>query len=413
MRLSIKTMAMLCPVFLNMLPSLHAMDSAKVLPGGVRNVNVKNVQTTVSQTSDARGSVQALGAPFEKAYTFQKAVDAETNAIKRQMMLGLLGNYAIATDDTLVEMHADVVSKVQIHALIASYGITDRLTLALAVPYYQARVAQSLGAHPTEKAQLLIDSLDANHNDKAAAKAMSQKLNHFLDAMNDKLRANGYAAIGDWQGSGIGDVVLGAKYQYLDSSYLRVASSHGFSFPTGRVDDPDNLLDVEFGTGSLGLFNAVLADQPVGQGFFFNEYFKYTHYFPSAKRMRLIRDDERVDGIQADKVGFQLGDQIEIGTSLQYEADFGLVMGLGYSYSQKFADTYYVTLNEASKAALESGTNIVSPYIETKIGYSSLSAFQRKEIAVPFTIGLEYRKNVATRNAKIKDIVLLDSNIYF
>src|SRR5437588_651250 len=52
----------------------------------------------------------------------------------------------------------------------------------------------------------------------------------------------------------IGDSHLRVKYQYWRSRDLRLATTAGVRFPTGRQDDPDDLVDISWSTGAYGLF---------------------------------------------------------------------------------------------------------------------------------------------------------------
>ena len=63
----------------------------------------------------------------------------------------------------------------------------------------------------------------------------------------------GYERFETWSDNGIGDIILGGRYQYFKNDQWRLAFTGGVSMPTGDADNPDNLLDMPFGTGTWGL----------------------------------------------------------------------------------------------------------------------------------------------------------------
>src|SRR5690606_15933649 len=58
-----------------------------------------------------------------------------------------------------------------------------------------------------------------------------------------------YDEVGSWQGSGYGDLEMGAMYRLVDKGTWGMAVTSGFVAPTGRQDDPDILQDIGFGDG--------------------------------------------------------------------------------------------------------------------------------------------------------------------
>ena len=58
----------------------------------------------------------------------------------------------------------------------------------------------------------------------------------------------GFKRLQDFSAEGLGDIQLGAKYQYLRTQDARLAATGGVRVPTGRQDDPDDLADVAWRT---------------------------------------------------------------------------------------------------------------------------------------------------------------------
>ncbi len=57
----------------------------------------------------------------------------------------------------------------------------------------------------------------------------------------------------DWSDAGFSDILGGLKYQYYPLAHWRLAVSGTLRFPTGRWDDPNNLVDAPTGFAAWGL----------------------------------------------------------------------------------------------------------------------------------------------------------------
>lgn len=390
--------------------SSFALEHARVLPKGLRNIDIKNASASVSQKSDELGTFHPIAEPLAKDFTFKKVIENESGVNKMLLQSFLYGKFL--ETDSLGTFTADMRGNVSVTAGIFSYGVTDSLTLALAIPYYQAKVRVSLGFQASENAQKLIDLLnDPANNQAAKSKELALKLENAVGELNNKLVLNGYTPIQDWQKSGIGDITLAAKYQFINGSFIRLANASGLTAPTGYSGDANVLVNIPFGTGSWGIFDTIYIDEVLSPDFWFNQYVKYTYQAPARKNFRLKTEDEAIV-VPEERIRFKLGDRWETGVSAQYENYYGVILGTGLSYTRKQSDRYE-TDNREAKQALEKNTYDSSTYWETKIGYQSIPAFLRKEIPVPFNVTLEFKKHLQSINTVVKDLYTFDLNLYF
>ena len=110
------------------------------------------------------------------------------------------------------------------------------------------------------------------------------------------------------------------------------------------------------------------------------------------------------------------GNKIDLGASLQWAAESGLEFGLGYEFNRKQGDTYQASDAVASELAKDTLTQANN--LEVKLGFSSIPAFKRKEIAVPFDVSFQYKRVIsgamaANRNVPATQLFTLDMNLYF
>ena len=391
--------------------SLYGFESTKVLPEGVRNLTVKSVHTTIGHKSNNQGGIDPIAEPLEKNLDFERVVKGEIG-IKKKSLQSLMLHEGFSPEDTLGQFSADMQGRVSVTAPILSWGITDKLTLAIAAPWYQAKMGVKVGFNMNhENINKLKDSL----KDKSQYQALtdvSSKLNDAVGELQEKLRDNGFREMRDWDGKGLGDMTIAGKYRAIDGDSFKLATINGIIAPTGRVSDPDILNDIPFGRGTWDVFSAVITDEYLGKDLFFNQYAKFTYPFKSSKEIRLATEDESIEVDKATVV-YKLGPKWEAGASVQYEPQSGLVAGLGYVVAKKLGDTYEIENNPDSRSKLQKDTHEQSQHWEAKLGYSGIPAYQRGEIPAPFSATIEYKRHIASVNSFSNDFVTVDLALFF
>lgn len=389
----------------------YGFEHTKVLPKGIRNLTLKNAQTQIGRKTNKNGIAEPLAAPLQKNLDFEKVVNGE-KGFKQQSIKSLMIAEGFSNSDSLGVLRADLKGSVSVFAPIFSYGLSDQFTLAMAVPYYRAKTDVSVGFDVNrDLANRFVGRL-RDKNTLNEANEVVDKLNHAHRELNTKLDKNGYRALKEWEGKGLGDVMLAGKYRALDGSVLKMANFSGVNLPTGRTSDPDILNDIPFGKGAYNLFTSFIFDEYVTPNFFFNQYGKYSHYLPGNGKKRLVTEKEAIE-VATENVEFQLGDTWEFGTSMQYETQGGMVSGLGLVYTKKFSDSYDTSLDQEVRSKLEKDTSADLRQLEVKVGYSGVNAYKRGELPAPVAITLDYKRHLASLNTTTNDLVTLDVSLFF
>jgi hypothetical protein len=390
---------------------VYGFESTKVLPKGIRNVTVKSVNAAIDEKTNSQGTAEPIAQPLQKNITFKDILKKET-PLKQSQIRALMLKENFQESDSLGQMNAEMKGDVSVIAPIFSYGITERLTLAIAVPYYSAHMAVDLGFESTATAQDFVNQLSTPLNNQlTSARDAGGKLNNAVGDLDDKLVANGFSPLREWEGKGVGDITLAGKYLLSDASILKFATMNGVVLPTGKVDDPNNLIDIPFGDGTLDVFASLISDQVLGLGFSINEFGKYTYQQPTIIEKRMADGDEKIE-VETRNVAYKLGDKIDAGSSFQYEPQFGLVAAVGYSYFKKFGD-HFDGPSASIRETLSGNSAQESTHFEGKLGYSGVPAFQRGSIPVPFSTTIEYKKHIASKNMPTSDLVTLETAVFF
>ena len=394
---------------------LTAMETTKVLPKGVRSMNLRVVDTAIHQKTNRQGKALPLAHPLSQDLTFRKIAAGE-DTIKGNLLRGFLLGEGIDLDTTVGSFDADLKARIRVTAPIVAYGIHEKITLALAIPYYRAATNVSIGFNPNAQAQNFLTALSRPEtNQVAAAREAGDKINRAVSRLNDKLEEHGFSRLGPWEKEGMGDITLAAKvlvaqYQVAQKS-VSIASTGGLVAPSGRVDDPDILTDISFGDGQWDVFGQVTFDEEILDQVTFNQSFKYTHQMVGEKKVRAILEDEKIE-VPVVTTSFKPGDKWESSLSLQWQPTFGLLSGLGYGIVKKDGDRYNRVPKETARA-LEKDTDQSQQVAEASIGYSSVPHFQRGVAPLPMEVKLTLSQPIASQNSPVSRLTQFDLSMFF
>ena len=388
-----------------------SFEHTRVLPKGVRSLNIRTINTDLSEKTDAEGSPRPLAEPLHQDLTFQKIAKDET-PIRAQQLKGFLLSNDFQLEDSVGTFTADLKGQLSVTAPILSYGFTDRLTCALAVPYYKAQTAIQVGFVPNEKAKSFLLAMSKTENNQiASAREAAGKMNDAVGRLNQKLKDHEFRALENWQASGLGDMTLAAKFRAIEEGPIAAATTGGVVAPTGRPDDPDILNDVAFGDGQWDTFGQIAVDESLPLNISLNQYAKYTVQLENRKDVRQVTAEEKID-IEKKNVSFKLGDRIESGVSIVWEPRFGVTAGAGVGFIRKFSDTYR-GLEEATKTELEKNTGGSARTAEWSLGYSTVSLYKDGHVPVPFEVRLTETRQLASRNTPVTDLFQFDVSLFF
>lgn len=381
------------------------------MPKGVRNLDLRSVSTEFDEKTGPDGAKSPLAQPLMKELTFD-LIARDEEKLKGDQLRAFLTSQGFSDSDSVGAFTADLNGSISVLAPITSYGITDRLTVALAVPVYTASTSVAVGFQPSATAAAFLASLSKPENNQTtAAREAGEKINNAVYRLNDKLTDNNYQALEDWHAQGVGDITVATKYRFLGTNYLGGALTSGVVAPTGRTDDPDILTDIPFGDGQWDLFGQFSFDQFAFGGVTVNQFGKYTVQLPGTKDVRAVEEDEEIE-VQHTSTKFKLGDKVDAGTSLQWNPSFGLVTGVGYTYFRKYGDVYRGVEPETKKL-LEKETDQVAHNSEVQFGYSTLPHYQAGLFAVPFEVKVTYIRQISSQNLPVTDLAQFDLNLFF
>jgi hypothetical protein len=215
-----------------MLLPVHATlaDDATVLPHGVFHVS-----------ADARFSL-----PITKRFTPSGGTEDLATDFNRDLNSTVFGDLRLveaafrlpAGSATFGRSVVDFERHIQIYTLQAAYGLTDRLSIGVRVPYW-TQENQVKAALDNRTATVGFNPAVPGGVAPLGVPGTRPPTTEDIQAFVERL---GFRRVHDWSDASFGDSFGGLKYQYYQSAHWRLAATGRVRFPTGRWDDPNNLV---------------------------------------------------------------------------------------------------------------------------------------------------------------------------
>lgn len=302
------------------------------------------------------------------------------------------------------------------------YGITDKLTAGIDIPYYKARnkVDASLDTSAATIGKSATGAgLPAPFTSALAPLALAgggppfgdvvvltredviNLLSGGVDVNGDgiiDIPGFGYRRFKSWSNEGLGDIRAGLKYQYLKTKSWRLAGTLGASFPTGEIDDPDNLTDwLPENSGTYKILFRQSSDFTGIKNHVLNLSLGYHLILPSKEELRILRDANVAISADKERVDRDIGDVYEIEVSEKYNPLKGCNFSLAYNFKKHKKDRVSGDLGFAYEA-LEKESDLKSHIIKVGASYSTVPLYREKKFPIPLNVDFEYRNRVDGKN---------------
>jgi len=327
---------------------------------------------------------------------------------------------------------ADFKYDVQTLEMGLQYGLTNSLSVGVKIPYWWFRnkvkaevnsgvgSSANVGKNPFFACGSPVCPLFVPGTSRITTEDVQSLLGKGLDVNGDGIidvPGFNYKRFQSWEGNGLSDVEAGLRYQYFRSADWRLAFTGGVRFPTGRVDDPDNLTDYAFGAGAWGLLFRLNHDFVVSNlwnnkqaskselvpgdigaldpgDLVLNGTFRYDLVLPDHQKKRVLLDVNNPLTRNEEKVKRNLGDFFEFELSAKY----GLLKGLNftglYKYGFKLKDNISGNMG-LNYSSLEEETKATSHIYIMELSYSTLPLYLEKKFPLPISASLSYRNRFA------------------
>lgn len=372
------------------------------LPKGVRMAVMRQVKTgTINSAYNRAGQNQPYyfkmnldAKSIENFSSFAKSTFDQIKAINKDAY----------NEFSLGQFEAQGQANVQVKGAGLAYGITNRLTVYGALPYYDAKVSMQIKQTGTNNLANVAAKLNSAGNSSEAG--MIQNVASQLSGINitgetiQSAVVNGYnyQPLGNWQAQGPGDFELGMIYRLTNWDYSGLALSGGVVLPTGRIDDPDMLQDFAFGDGQTDLF------AEFGGGFTiphtrlsFNGFARYTYQFSHYRRLRIPESWSFQYGSQDALFKEKLGNMINFEASTNYQLRPWIGFSAAYLESYR-PQSHYQSQYTMANAIYASNTERRQQFVRVGTHFSTVPLYKSGDFFLPVAINLTAQKMVGGLN---------------
>jgi len=292
-----------------------------------------------------------------------------------------------------------------------AFGLTDRLSIGANIPYFWQKNTVDANLNTTGatvgKNPFAVSPVNPLGLAPIGAPFSTPLTTADAQAL---LKSQGFKELKTWEDDGLGDLEVGVKYQYFRSENFRAAFSGGARFPTGKVDDPDNLADRGFGSGAYALLFRLHQDflrQPDGLDkrlgfpgpghFFINTTFRYDLYLPDHQKLRVCDVHDPLCPTK-DNVKRDIGDILEAEISGSYGIFIpGLFISPLYKFTHKFKDDYSGNM-PVDYDVLATETNFTDHSYRVTLTYSTVPLMLQKKFPLPLVGSVFYWDRFAGNN---------------
>jgi hypothetical protein len=399
-------------------------ETTAVLPPGVRTFLIRRVQADVpglygmdSNYHSFRVQERLDGHRIATAYKPAAEMLKEVGAIDPEA--------AKSIDFGSIDLNPQI--QVQVDALAFGWGFShDTMILAVA-PYWRAKTDMSRSSFATsnslKNAADRLEKIASKTQDPERARIISQILSRLPTVTGANLQdvlvsQYGYKPLGSWSGEGFGDTTLFVHNRYYMSKFVRLAGRVGEVFPTGRKDDPDNLVDIPFGEGVPGTFVESLNDFYPLPGVY-NDWLilslgaRYQYNWETVRNFRLVQDSSFPLTSEKESIRYKPGDRwlgragadVKLASPLRAYSSFTFERIERDQIIGKRSGYDYNNLMNATDAEIQT--------VEAGLKFSTVAWYKAGRFTLPLEACASYSRVVRGKNTELISLGYAELALYF
>jgi hypothetical protein len=376
-----------------------AMDSTQILPKGINSPAFRyGVVSGVDSKYSSDGSVRTLNDINTIEFNEGQLVKLDADVSKFTEILNQYSQQRLGSQVNLGTLRVETEPNVTYIAPIFARGVSDRLTLAVALPvvFYKNNLQMT---QSSSNVDAICSQFTGIMNDIPDLKEACDKLNlKVTDAVRGELAKEGYKEIKNRDETVVGDVQLVGLWKTHEAERHSSLLKTTLTLPTGQKDDPDDLAD-------LGIFG-MTAIEPV---YIFNYLLGPKVTLAAKAGYKLVVPDSqeaRVPGSEGDilpgpetkeKVSRDIGDSITLGGALNWDIWQSFSVAGGYEYIRKGSDRYSGR-RDGRYDLLGKDTESRAHRLRTGLSYNTIGLYQRTKSFPPLKVDFEVTNTVAGKN---------------
>lgn len=393
-------------------------DDAEVLPKGVSWMRFQFTHyLPIEEQFGPDGKTEDIGTDFTR--NLNSSVFPALGQVEAGFGLPT-GSATLGNSDVNIDFDIDEFE------LTYGYGVTNRVTVGVKVPYFwlQSNVDASVDS---SNATVGLNPLFGTGADPFGVPIVPTALGgtpvtteDIQQILGPGLSINGTPAVSgfgferfeSWSDNGLGDVEVQARYQYFRNEKWRIAFTGGVRFPTGNVDDPDNLVDLPFGEGAYALLFRFNQDFIGLKKWLFNFTFKYDLYLPTTEEKRVPDDVNQPLTTNEERVDIKPGNIFEVDLKAAYSFTQTMSAFLRYRYRERGKSDVDGNMG-FNYASLEAESDFEDQQVYIGFVYSTLAKYMQTKKGIPFSVNIQYRDRIGGENVLDSQFIRVELNLFF
>ncbi len=423
-------------------------ESAAVLPEGRSRMTFVYAQATgITQTFDNDGNIQGLTKDYNFELSSSKLKDFDSRLSKLVNFLNATGKrydtkvrengfFGITQDPTapllgdalsLGYLNVGVEAQRQEGVVSLQHGVTDQLTVAIIVPTLRTKVHVTHSITGNNTANDIYNGFVSNNAgvlpDLRDALNLVRNLSDetFQSVLTDK----GYARVEDWQGTGLGDIQLLSRYNWLKLGADKDVPTQPATFlasfqatttaPTGKTKDPSVLTQTDFGQGSWDTGIAHIINVTPWNWITLSQGVHYTQPLFGHRLLRVratpdafipdAADEEDVIQKLGTKESLTLGGELHLTSSLSLSSD--------YEWAWKQQDRYTGSKTDRDYTYLSEKTDTYTETFVVGVSFSTIPAFLKNDFPLPLQMGITINLPHVGRNTTLAPYGMAELSMVF
>ncbi len=390
-----------------------ALESSQVLPGGVKDPRFLNILMSIDTKFDGAGQSVPLGDPLNQQVRWTDVISIQSN-VDAGAVRSTLRSAGLDANGSPGSTTGQVNTFVNVKVPALAVGVTDKLTVAIALPIMNVSIAADTGFVRSAEGQSWVDQLCTLSIDQCNQAA--DKLNN---SVNQKLNHYGYQPIRSKNFSSLGDIQLVGKYLIYQDEKHHWTLKSTLVVPTGIAPNVDLALDVPTGDGRFQFGETVVYDHYLTEDLRWNAYGGLMALLPNQMEKRIpVEINNPISG-DKEKLTRNLSASFAFGTSMKrLFPSLGLTAGAGYSFQfmpkvRYSGGTQFVSA-PMRYSFLEDLTPVQVLHSATLMaGFSTVEWYQNKKFFYPFQANLILSHPLLGRSVTTNDVVSGELVLFF
>lgn len=387
------------------------IESVSLLPKGLRSPQFKLILLSPEDKFDGGGFAQPLGQALNKTVGWTDVQRSQKTEVDRNLLEGTVQAAGLSMSGSPGATTGQVNTALQVLTPILAYGLSERLTLALAVPVYKVDLSVTSGFVKSADGQTWVDSVCASEPLKC-----NEAANKLNDSVNQKLTSLGYEPLRSRSFSAVGDVKLVGKYLLRSDEENAWVLKPALTLPTGRAPDVNQAVDLPTGDGQTDLAASVIWERKLPSTFHLTTFATYNVQWADSLDRRIPESSTDSLSDDLERVDRNLGDQISLGSGLGYGAgtdQFSFHMGYVYQFQNTTGFSGKAYSPERYRFLEEQNPLQDIHSLTLSATFSTIGLYRAKKFFYPFQTRMAYSQPLGGRNVVTSPVLTTDLVMFF